>query len=106
MIEGIHCDFSADEMRACIDKTIAHERDKADDYAGQLAGLEAAGMKERGGSVDAIRDLRGRVAERDKRAARLMIIRDHLVAGETYRLDTGDMEDLGFIKSRFGGRDE
>jgi hypothetical protein len=97
MINGIHCDVSCDEMRALLEERIVHHQEKVSFYSRSASELEANGLGETGHSRDPLRDIREKAAEHGRKVAFLTFIREHLVAGETYRLSESDLHHLGFI---------
>jgi hypothetical protein len=101
MIEGIHCDVGAEEMRERLAERIAYHQSKVEFYSRSAKELADNGLAETGHSRDPARDIREKATEHQRHVGFLSFIREHLVPGETYRLGEQDMRRLGFIEGGY-----
>lgn len=110
MIEGLLIDVRADELTQRLDQRIAHHRAKASACEAQLAKFDLApdaDDEDEDGAMDAFcgpershTRLARKRAEHTTRAEMLTFIRDHLVPGEVYRLDEGDLRTAEILPRR------
>lgn len=101
MIEGIHCDVGAEEMRERLADRIAYHQSKVEFYSRSAKELADQGLEETGHSRDPARDIRDKTREHARHVGFLTFVREHLVPGETYRLSEHDMQRLGFIEGGY-----
>jgi hypothetical protein len=101
MIEGFRIEVTADELGRHLDERITHHHERAADYERRAKELEAL----TGSPLDdddegmmrcwGIDDQMERKATRHRdREALLVYLRNHLVAGEVYRLTEADLRSL------------
>lgn len=90
MIEGLHADVSATELKTRLLDRAAYHEEKAIFYADKAKGLDTTGH-----SHDPERDLRERASSHKTNALELRFLADHLAEGETYRLARSDLHILG-----------
>ena len=110
MVEGLKLDVRAEELIARLDERVSAHRAKADAYGAQLRRLGEIGPDPEDDNV--VAELRGRGSPRrsleqkhqlhTQRAALLTFMRDHLVAGEIYRLSEEDLRFAELLPDRCG----
>ena len=99
MIEGLKVDLTADELTRLLEERIDHHQDVAADCDTRRIRLQAVTTpdpddtdQQLAAAWPAFADNLGRRAERHRdRAAALQFLRDHVVAGEIYRLGEADL---------------
>jgi hypothetical protein len=110
MIEGLKLDVKAEELATRLDERIAAHTAKVEAYAAQLERLGDLGpdpsdddvMSELRGRGSPRRSLERKHQEHRERVALLTFVRDHLVAGEVYRLDDQDLRFAELLPDRYG----
>ncbi len=96
MIEGIHLDFTTDELRTHLKTMVEHHLERDAWYQRQSADLRAELDRGPVGSADNDRNtiLVSKAVNHRRKAERLQLIAEHLVDSEIYRLDDGDCAEL------------
>ena len=99
MIQGLKLDVPAEELIARLDERVAMHRTKVEAFDAQLRRLGEIGPDP--DDDDVLAELRGRGSPRHgleqkhqqhlERAELLTFLRNHLVAGEVYRLSEEDL---------------
>jgi len=109
MVEGLKLDVRAEELVARLDERVSAHRAKVDAYAAQLRRLgdigpdpdDDDGMAELRGRGSPRRSLEQKHQQHTERAALLTFLRDHLVAGEIYRLSEEDLRFAELLPDRY-----
>lgn len=109
MIEGIHVDVLADEMKELLLGRKVHHEKKLSLYKQQLESMLAteAALKEETLSVgkfsnaSPIKTMEESVERHTSCIAFYDFLAKHVVTGETYRLGQDDLRQLGIATSRF-----
>ena len=102
--------IDADSQQLCKRVTIAIHRAKVDAYGAQLRRLGDIGpdpededvVAELRGGASARHSLERKHQQHTERVALLSFIRDHLVAGEVYRLREEDLRFAELLPDRYG----
>jgi hypothetical protein len=101
MIEGLKLDFTAEELEKHLTERISNHNERTEFYSRQADSLEAGRAEaQQYTNGDPIRSLRESESQHRNRMVLLTVLRDHLVSGETYRLDEGDLSKLEYYHGR------
>lgn len=101
MIQGLHVDIPASEMKAHLTARAEHHRAKALFYSQKTDELRKGGLQETGHTRDPLSDIDNRGKEHATKAARFAFVAAHVVTGETYRMSEHDLASWEFVE---GGR--
>lgn len=103
MIEGLKVTVTAEELRGLCEARAKHHRERAQAYAEQVAGFDAAQLETRHhlSGKNPREVLRDKQREHWEDASELKFIGGHLKGGEEYRLDREDLRKLGLAKDRW-----
>ena len=103
MIEGLHLDFTARELKAhCEDRELYH-LGRAEWYTGQAdqlrEGMETEQLKKFGNATggDPLANLELSAKQHTAKANLFEMVRTHLVEGETYRLSESDCRRIDLL---------
>lgn len=102
MIVGLLLDFSTEELREHFDARLGHHQERVRFYSTQIEALESGGAARgefTGG--DPIESLRRSMQSHIARHGLLLVMRDHLIEGETYRLSESDLTKIELIERIF-----
>lgn len=104
MIEGFGIELTADELARHLDERIRHHHDRAIDFerrAKELETLNASADDDEDGLVGGWpclgSELERKTARHRDRETLLVFFRNHLVAGEVYRLSEADLRSLELL---------
>lgn len=108
MIQGLHFDVGSDELSAVLQTRIDQCEKKVVMFEAQ-AKKQAELTKELGSedaempkfSGDQATNLQAKADEYKQKKKEYEFLRDHIIKGETYRLDRSDLNYLGIVKSRY-----
>lgn len=101
MIEGLKVTVKAAELRQLCKDRAAHHADRAiqlKEQAKQASALELESVNRSGG--DPATEFERRQKEHEANADEMRFIAEHL-AEDDYRLDLGDLQRLGVVRSRY-----
>ena len=102
MIEGLHFDLSADEMREHLIAKAKHHNERTTWYLSRVRDLRDGGVESdhqvSGG--DPLKNLQTQADRHNHRADFFKFLADHIV-NETYRLSEGDLRTLEFIGGHY-----
>ena len=109
MIEGIHVDISSVELRRHLLKVADEHHEKALKYHSTINVLEKAldGEGDEGGfplntsSRDPVDEHKKGEKRHLSRRDYLLVVADHLIPNEVYRLSLGDLEHIEMVSSRY-----
>lgn len=96
MIEGLKFDVPADELKTLIEERMIHHNERALFYQEKANGLEGAEAMEYTNG-DPVRNLRDKQKQHESKTQMFTFLRDHIVAGEVYRLQENDLTRLEII---------
>lgn len=101
MIEGFRIEVTADELARHLDERIRHHHDRAADFERRAKELEVIGHSGLDDDDEGLVGCWGLNDQLERKTARhrdretvLVYLRNHLVAGEVYRLSEGDLRSL------------
>jgi hypothetical protein len=101
MIEGLKLDFTTEELADHLSRRVEHHQERANFYEKQATALETGGAQaQQYSGGDPLRSLRDSLTQHLNRATLLGVMRDHLVPGETYRLDENDLLKIEILSGR------
>lgn len=108
MIQGLHFDISSEELGTVLQTRIDQCEKKIQMFEAQ-AEKQAELTRELGkGDVempkfsgDQATNLQAKAEEYKQKKKEYSFLKDHLINGETYRLDRGDLNYLGIVASRY-----
>lgn len=101
MIEGLQFDVHAKEMVSHLGLRLQHHQERLNFYKDKADALE----KDKCGALnytngDPVRSLRDMENKHLCRMQYFQFMKDHVVAGETYRLSESDLDTVEFISRR------
>lgn len=96
MIDGLHADVLAPELRTLLEDRAKHHEEKAAFYASKADGLDFTGH-----SRDPAADLKERARGHENSARHLRFLAAHLSEVDTYRLTQGDLHLLGIAERAY-----
>lgn len=110
MIEGLHVDVPSAELKELLIKRLHHHESRISFYTKQLAEIEKVDdalraeaqqyskVSNASGPVDSIRTS---IQRHKDQCIYYRFVSEHLVPGETYRLEESDLRRLGFSPDRY-----
>lgn len=101
MIEGLHVEVSAEELAALMSAREAVLTQKAEQHEKQAEAIADALEGVARSSVDPKRELRERSQDYRQRAATMAFLRQHLIAGEVYRLEPEVLHRYGLLEQTY-----
>ena len=102
MIEGLKIDIEADELKAHLDSRAEYHEGKAKFYGEQVASLKAGGVGAVAQSNDPVSSLQSSAKQHKDRAGFYRFMSEHIILGETYRLDESDLGRLEIVARYYG----
>ena len=98
MIEGLHFDFTGDELIAWLDSQASHHDDKTSFYKTKYDELHDAGHSdEQMSGGDVMQRLADKVKEHSDKAAEFRIMSSHIIGAEKYRLAREELYRIGMV---------
>lgn len=102
MIEGLKFDVTTDELRKHLEAKIEHHRERKDFYDHQAAALQKGNVEAMPyTNGDPVQALQAKGSQHLAKIELFVFLRDHLIPGETYRLEESDLTRLEIV-SRAG----
>lgn len=104
MIEGLKIDIPVDELREVLEGRQKYHEEKARWYAAREGDLKSGGAEFQEGytSANPLGNLAQKRREHEGRAVFFRVLATHLIPGETYRLDEGDLTRIELSHHYFG----
>ena len=105
MIEGLRIELTADELARHLDERIRHHHDRATDFERRAKELDALSASPADDDEDGFvggwtclgSELERKTGRHRDREMLLVFFRNHLVAGEVYRLSETDLRSLELL---------
>lgn len=98
MIEGLKFDVKSEELQEHLRRKVLHHRERAAFYEEKAQALQDGEAEPAGFTGgDPIRALREKGAQHQNRVELFEFLQLHLIPGETYRLEEGDLLKLEII---------
>ena len=103
MIEGMKVSVDGGELIALCEARAKYHEDRAAFYRKQVTGMPAEDVLQfnKSGSNSPMEAMQERIEKHQDQAAEMVFTAKHLLRGESYRLDRGDLVLLGIVKGGY-----